>query len=722
MVNSLFFLENRPGSPPHCTSGGREGWAMCVQAVPNGAPTDVTEPRLCATFNAAYVDSDLGEDDNGQPVPGASYKRYPASFAFANVNISGPLGTASLDTRLDADGCVPQGVIPKDLYLFTDDAGGDFHFSMQFNLGDGQVGLQRPDGAGYQILSKRNPTRLLLSTDHAGDVPLDQWTPSGAWKVPPPRIDVVLPVLSPVTNIAATLSHLLTEDDLGLLPDDPSTPGVNEGAYTVLQGGDGCIFLDLAGRRYCESHGSSEELSIGYQLPAPDAPACRTDADCTGGTLCYEAQCANAGGADCRMGGFANGDVLPFGGTDVACSPSSATCFCAPTDDSRWKFAVAHEAGHQSEERGIGRLPDVDYTFLCPPHMTCTGRTELTGRPDLLSDPPLVPDQAPFCSCKYVTSANGLHCLNSIERGGSAQAEGFGQFFASRVWNHQNESDCAFAYYKEFIDHACRGSDCTSVDAAGTAGFVTPPPVHIDCGAVAKWRNRNCPLDSTMGTELDWLGFLYSLNATGSLRAPMAEIFNIYRQTCLPPPATGAPANPNPPSCTLPDHFAFDVAWDATPPGMEVPVGDTACTMDSDCGNDGKVCVLGATGSTSPCAGGTCTCKLLVPCLTDADCPALTTCRDDSAGSPAPCTDGSCLCKFSKPCNVDADCNGAQNERCRDDSSGFPPCTDGSCVCVRYPTAGFSDGAKLQYAGDQARSDRVTTLGNQFGVSRDLTP
>ena len=80
------------------------------------------------------------------------------------------------------------------------------------------------------------------------------------------------------------------------------------------------------------------------------------------------------------------------------------------------------------------------------------------------------------------------------------------------------------------------------------------------------------------------------------------------------------------------------------------------------------------------------------------------------------------MCKKSKACTSDADCSVYGHEHCRDDSMGFPPCTDGSCMCVSYSTAGFFDGVKAQFAGDDTRIESVNLLGNNFGVSRDLSP
>ncbi len=585
--------------------------------------------------------------------------------------------------------------------------------------------LSRPDGVNYRIASQHYQTGLTMSSKIPGQVPLDSWSPpSGVWRSPPPRIDITNSTVSPVTNIAATLSTLLARPDMGYTLDDPTTPTRDEGSYAIWQGGPtdptDCGFVDLHGRQYCESLGASNSFRIGYQLPELNAPTCTVDTDCAPGQSCLQANCSAAPpGVDCRTGGVHSG----FGGTDIACIPgSSDACYCTAGDDSRWKFAVAHEAGHQVEERGIGVLPYTDYTYICPAHTTCTGRSgEIAGSPPPLSDPPLVPETAPYCSCQWVTSANGLHCLQSIERPGAAQTEGLAHFFASRGWNRQEEADCRFNYYKELVDHTCDNGGCQSKTDISPPGFLNAPPVSVDCVTGHKWRNRNCPINGVMSTELDWLNLLYNLNAVGSPRSSMTDIFKIYRQACLPPPAPGSTPNLDPPPCT-PD-VTFDVAWDAVPPGLVIPTDGVACLSDADCSN-GLVCRDGTSDSVAPCNGVDCLCKTVKACASDADCGTGTSCRDDAQGSALPCTDGTCVCKLFHACTTVADCAtaGVPNVRCRDTAMGFPPCTGGSCACVSYPRAGFLDGAKLQYAGDKTRSDRIVQLGDNFGVSKDLTP
>jgi hypothetical protein len=201
----------------------------------------------------------------------------------------------------------------------------------------------------------------------------------------------------------------------------------------------------------------------------------------------------------------------------------------------------------------------------------------------------------------------------------------------------------------------------------------------------------------------------------------MTDIWKIYRQACLPPLALGTTPDPNPPPCTLPPNFFFIVGWEASTPGLSVFTNGQPCFADADC-RGGETCRDGTSDSVAPCGGIDCSCKDVHACTTDADCQSGLSCRDDATGSALPCTDATCVCKVVHACTTDADCTTLQQARCRDTSTGFPPCAGGACACISYPQAGFIDGARLQYMGDLDRITHVTQFGNQYGVSRDLTP
>lgn len=180
---------------------------------------------------------------------------------------------------------------------------------------------------------------------------------------------------------------------------------------------------------------------------------------------------------------------------------------------------------------------------------TCPGKfglDNLEGENDStkLLDPPC---GELFCGCQHVDNANGYHCLQSVEDTSSAQVEGFAQFYAAKTWNRQNENDCTFVYYKEFLNPAgCpAGADCVPfpsnpADAAytwqhGVMQSILPPFPH-DCrdSTEFRWRNTVCKGYADFGTELDWLRFYWNLNTVSSNRSTMPDLFQIYRHACHP--------------------------------------------------------------------------------------------------------------------------------------------------------------------------------------------
>jgi hypothetical protein len=141
-----------------------------------------------------------------------------------------------------------------------------------------------------------------------------------------------------------------------------------------------------------------------------------------------------------------------------------------------------------------------------------------------------------------VTSANKWHCLQSIETAGDGQGEGFAHFFATKIFNERRPVGAMgtdtpiFAYYKEVSLPNCAVGNCSSVVPAppstNTSLFVNAPPVAFHAADQFKWRNNNCAQNLTRGTELDWLGFYWTLNALGPNRFSMDEIWDLYDELC----------------------------------------------------------------------------------------------------------------------------------------------------------------------------------------------
>jgi hypothetical protein len=171
----------------------------------------------------------------------------------------------------------------------------------------------------------------------------------------------------------------------------------------------------------------------------------------------------------------------------------------------RWKFVLAHEAGHIVQDKGMG-IPSYAYCFTPAGVVTTNCAAPNTG------DPPGAPAS---CSCGHVSGTNGLHCLQSIERTSSAIVEGYAQFFATRVWNNP-DSGALFRYYKQFRNEN---------------GTVTQPPLNVSSSTFSNWRDNHC-FDELMSTELDWLQFFWNLHAIGSFKYSMGRIFDVFGDAC----------------------------------------------------------------------------------------------------------------------------------------------------------------------------------------------
>jgi hypothetical protein len=190
---------------------------------------------------------------------------------------------------------------------------------------------------------------------------------------------------------------------------------------------------------------------------------------------------------------------------------------------SKWKYIVAHEIGHQIQRRALNGLPGAGYTFPSRPGLP---PTRICGTN--ACDPEEAPD---LCACAHVDAANRFHCLQSLEADEDAQLEGFAQFFAAKAWNRQNEDDCQFNYYKEFLNPVCL-SGAEQCEPFG--GLVRArPPAPVTCRQPARWRNRNCAVPK-FATEFDWMGFYWSVNTVGDSgsRLRMDDLHRVYRQAC----------------------------------------------------------------------------------------------------------------------------------------------------------------------------------------------
>ncbi|MES1188545.1 MAG: collagen-binding domain-containing protein [Myxococcales bacterium] len=587
IADVTFTVDNTTGLPSIPTViNGVDSWQVFFEVEATGSlPPVAAEPRLCTTLNAAFVDEGFGEDFVGTPVVGQDYKSYPAAFVMFSLRVESPYGLGTAGGFLDADGCVPLGSIPKEAYAFL--AGADPTLrgqgSLDLFLTVDTSALQRPDGVRYNLFNEpglaRTETHFSVQPSWG---PLSGWTKSGLWMLPPAQINVPSQMLTPITNMAVSISELLSREDMAIPSDDPATPGINEGTYRVDYG-DGCHFTDTAGNGFIDSCFSPADdlLFVGPGNRPVNPASCSADSDCPSVQVCLDAR------------------------GRVACGGGSG-CLCSWPDQSRWKFVTLHEAGHQVQARALGSTSGASYVFDCPQGTTCPGKKSGDPmQPTKLADPPFVDSMSPLCGCQHVAAANSLHCLQSIERFDNAQSEGFAQFFASKSWNQPEGGGCKFVYYKEFLNTDCLpGSTCVPFSTGpGTPSLQSNlPPLGISCEQQFKWRNNHCPLSPTseMSTELDWLGFLWNLNTNGPSKTSMANLFAIYRNTCnpLPAPAAGSPGG----KCVGEETLA----WSTRPPQPNVPrvactAGGTACTSN--------VCLNEATWKRCKAGDAACSCQ-----------------------------------------------------------------------------------------------------------------
>jgi hypothetical protein len=165
---------------------------------------------------------------------------------------------------------------------------------------------------------------------------------------------------------------------------------------------------------------------------------------------------------------------------------------------------------------------------------------------------------------------------------------------------------------EEFFDTTCHANDpadCAPITAGMATGINTLPPFGISCRSKIKWRNGHCPVGAAaeMGTELDWMVFLWNLNTVGPTPSPMTDVWKIYRHACN-PPAAGQPPSNSPAACSGNE----ELSWSARPV-LELTPART-CRWDKaqeDC-QRGERCLNATVGSGATCtsASPSCVCKL----------------------------------------------------------------------------------------------------------------
>jgi hypothetical protein len=293
-------------------------------------------------------------------------------------------------------------------------------------------------------------------------------------------------------------------------------------AFHTCNGGFCSVCTDDS--RY--DNGVRKTLHVALAAPPIDSVMCTAHGDCPNGQRCMV-----LGGQE-----FTEGDTCPSG----------QSCRCYWPDQSRWKFVITHEAGHQIQDGQFGYF-NYGYEFACNPGSDCATQGRLDTAPyeadKPLIDPPNIPN---LCGCQHVTAANAVHCLQSAETFGGAFVEGWGQFFSTKAWNRATGT---FVYYKEFLDDTCLGpqASCSPFTQAGQPTRTkTLPPMPIDILAQKRWRNDHCGSYGGIGshaTELDVARFLWGIHTAPANRVDMTNIYGIFRQSCHPGVNLADPAN-----------------------------------------------------------------------------------------------------------------------------------------------------------------------------------
>lgn len=491
-------------TPGQTTATNPDGFGISWLTVP-------TLPRVCSSWNAQYVDSgpEAGFSGVEDFAATSAVQALPASFARAALFLRrGTTETYRWEGVLDKDGCVPQAVSPSaDQWALQAGAGASglttiFLQSSEMCF-DPSGNECAPDATGTPTGARFRAYRNF----EGGDTPNVLCT---AWSQDTSFSSVQVDGINYDCDI-----H--DEGSLGAFPNwngttypsspvNPSNP--SEFETTRLAGVASQILkLEAEGAHI----GITEALLSGSTLSTPLLPPNGPGTPHNLIELEANAICPPPLNDTCAD------DPINYRG-DTTVTERDGTVETIP-GDTFWKFVIAHEIGHVIERRAIGEF-SADYDEKTPMMI-----------------------QAPAkCSCDHVAGSNEYHCLQSVELAGAVQAEGYAQFFTSRVWNRADQSDCTFQYYKEFLNNGCMpgvpGDGCFTDPASGL--IVSKPPIPIDCSAPVRWRNGNC-LDSTvtsgelvtdLGTEYDWMGFLYGANTQTPNNASMSDLFEIYKTAC----------------------------------------------------------------------------------------------------------------------------------------------------------------------------------------------
>lgn len=176
-------------------------------------------------------------------------------------------------------------------------------------------------------------------------------------------------------------------------------------------------------------------------------------------------------------------------------------------NDASWKYVIGHEVGHTVQTALFG-MHSGAYDLAEPPQNVCN----CTHIPDDEEGDP--------------EDLNDDHCIQSLEKGGAAQNEGWGHFIALDLMNDDSQTDAKFVYYKDFR--------CPDQWPGCPYSGQMDPPLVFDGKAKYAWMDSHCQQASTYrGIEVDWMNFYYAMHATGGSNAfYFTQFRDTYRRAC----------------------------------------------------------------------------------------------------------------------------------------------------------------------------------------------
>jgi hypothetical protein len=537
-----------PNRPEYCASGDG-GWGMCLQV-------QMRQPvKICAQWPVQYLDSGRGETD----LATSDVQQVPASYARVRLDVTGgavpftpwpPGGYAVLDDQ----GCLPAEVSPLPEQL-RPAAGSEVLLSLLW-LGE----LSLPVGANGEalqvVIDRTDPEDPWVACGCTGDafvkpVPVDK-NDAGCYAPGSPHLCGIYPP----TYWPAWAQGVLPSDWAANPAHITFTLGSGDPNPTVFSNTGGFVSYLL----HLHSKVRDLGLSPGTIHIWPESVAALRDNSAENG----------ASGAYAERFIHFRPDWHTEDRVTHARSDERA--------DSSMKFVMAHEFGHAVQYMGAGDISDLGYGLM----------VDNGNGPEFATDPESLP---PECRCAQVAPQfSPLHCMNSIERVGAGSGEGFGHFFANRIWNDPAlpGGQCWFPYAKSTYMPTCPtsgvGLQNTCIQLGSPEGqakvnqiYVDKPDAGLDytvdrnhltnpnelggwyyvqgptlmsCSDSTvwrkKWRNNYCSegigaggMDaghlvsdlSLLGAEADWMPFFWNLTREDNAWT-LGQFFALQRAAC----------------------------------------------------------------------------------------------------------------------------------------------------------------------------------------------